>query len=312
MNHRSQKGIDGGRSVKRALPHLNALVALEAAVRHASFTAAAAELHVAPSAVSRHIATLEQHTGLELFARRGNRVQPSQAGARLGQAVAAGLGAIVETLDQLTVRGRTLLIGCSHEVAQAWLMPRFPLIVEHTPGRQVQLLASTDYELFDRSGVEISIRFGRPQDWPGSTALLLQPGIWFPVCAPALLEQQPQLRGVHPDALRGAPLLHLEEREPKPYGWADWLGVQEPLAGPIFSSHLAVLHEALAGRGVALAWAGFVESYLATGQLVRLSDEQRTADEGFYIVMPNASAEALTPLAQALVGSANGAQDLLA
>lgn len=289
--------------MKSALPHLNALVALEAAVRHGSFTAAASELNVAPSAVSRHIATLELHTRLTLFARKGNQVRATDAGVKLGQAVSFGLGSIMEALDQLTASGRTLLVGCSHEVAQSWLLPRFPLIQAHAGARQVQLLASTDYELFDRSGVELSIRFGRPTDWPGSTVWLLQPGIWFPVCAPALLRRHPDLRGGDRNALHHAPLLHLEERSAKPYGWADWLGRPEALAGPIFSSHLAVLHEALAGRGVALAWAGFVESYLATGQLVRLSDEQRLAEEGFYIVTPNALAEAMSPLAKALIDS---------
>jgi LysR family glycine cleavage system transcriptional activator len=301
---RSQKGIENGRSVKRALPHLNALVVLEAAVRSASFTVAAAELNIAPSAVSRHVATLEQQTGLQLFARNGNRVAPTPEGLELGQAVRTGLGSIVEALDRLTAQRSTLLIGCSHEVAQAWLMPRFPLILAHATGRQVQLLASTDYELFDRSGVELSIRFGRPADWPGTAAWLLQPGVWFPVCAPGLLARLPQLRGGSRAALRAAPLLHLEERTPKPYGWPDWLGETTPLAGPIFSSHQAVLHEALAGRGVALAWAGFDEAYLEAGQLVRLSDEARTADESFYLVTPDWAAEGLQALVQALIGSA--------
>ena len=50
-------------------PSLNALRVFEAAVRRGSFAAAAAELRLTPSAVSRQIQLLEQQLGVGLFHR---------------------------------------------------------------------------------------------------------------------------------------------------------------------------------------------------------------------------------------------------
>src|SRR5258707_9918761 len=52
------------------LPSLNGLRAFEAAARHLSFTAAAAELNVTQTAISHQIKRLEQELGLQLFLRQ--------------------------------------------------------------------------------------------------------------------------------------------------------------------------------------------------------------------------------------------------
>jgi LysR family glycine cleavage system transcriptional activator len=62
------------------LPPLNAIKAFEAAGRLENFSKAAAELNVTPGAVSRQIKNLEQHLGVDLFARVGNEVQITAAG----------------------------------------------------------------------------------------------------------------------------------------------------------------------------------------------------------------------------------------
>jgi LysR family transcriptional regulator, glycine cleavage system transcriptional activator len=51
------------------LPPLNALKAFDSAARHLSFTLAAVELHVTHGAVSRQVASLEQHLQTTLFVR---------------------------------------------------------------------------------------------------------------------------------------------------------------------------------------------------------------------------------------------------
>ncbi|MCB1470211.1 MAG: LysR family transcriptional regulator, partial [Rhizobiaceae bacterium] len=61
------------KTLKTSLPLLNAMVAFEATARNGSLTAAAQELAIAQSAVSRHIANLEKRLSVELLSRRGNR-----------------------------------------------------------------------------------------------------------------------------------------------------------------------------------------------------------------------------------------------
>ncbi len=55
------------KSFRRSVPSLTALVALDAAVRHRSFTLAASELGVTQTAVSRQIIALEADLGAPCF-----------------------------------------------------------------------------------------------------------------------------------------------------------------------------------------------------------------------------------------------------
>jgi LysR family glycine cleavage system transcriptional activator len=111
---------------------MNALVVFEAAARHRNLTAAGAELCIAASAVSRHVATVERETGLVLFIRNGNRIELTSTGQRLADVVGAGLGHVRDLLSSLKQRDvdRTLTIACSHDLAHSWLMPRFRELAE--------------------------------------------------------------------------------------------------------------------------------------------------------------------------------------
>jgi LysR family glycine cleavage system transcriptional activator len=59
------------------------LEAFEAAARLGSFSAAAAELHLTPGAVSRQMAALEGDLGITLFSRAARGVALTPAGQRL-------------------------------------------------------------------------------------------------------------------------------------------------------------------------------------------------------------------------------------
>ncbi|WP_321792449.1 LysR family transcriptional regulator [Burkholderia pyrrocinia] len=290
------------KSLKQALPFLNAMVVFEAAARLGSLTAAATELNIAQSAVSRHVANLERHTALALFVRKGNRIVLTDDGARLSVAIRDGLASIRRTVEELTATHRkTLVIGCSYDVAQLWLMPRFEIIRAHAGNRQVRLLTSLNYTDFDAPDVDISVRFGLPKNWPNHLAIRLLAGEWFPVCSPALLEQHPALKSGDPRAFLEAPLLHLTERPEEADSWETWIGTDRELDGPRFSTYLPMIYEAIAGRGVALAWAGFVEPQLRSGQLVRLTNERRTKREAFHLVIRKTHEAPIDELVHAVI-----------
>jgi LysR family glycine cleavage system transcriptional activator len=65
------------------LPPLSELRAFDAAARHLSFTKAAAELGVTPTAISHQIRLLEHYCGRALFRRRPRPLSLTEAGARL-------------------------------------------------------------------------------------------------------------------------------------------------------------------------------------------------------------------------------------
>ena len=66
--------------MSRPIPPLNPLRAFEVAARHLSFTRAADELFVTPSAVSHQIKTLEENLGIALFVRDTKSLALTAAG----------------------------------------------------------------------------------------------------------------------------------------------------------------------------------------------------------------------------------------
>jgi len=276
-------------TLRRSLPPLNALVVFEVAARHRNLTAAGAELCIAASAVSRHVATVERATGLDLFRRNGNRLELTAAGQRLADAVAAGLGHMRDALSALKQREQShpLTIACSNDMAQNWLMPRFRELAESLDGRQLRVMTAESYENFDAPDIDLSIRFG-DGNWPGFNAAHLFAEEGFPICAPALLERHPELMNATPQVLMGFPLLRMASEGVIGLKWADWLrsqGTRLPLVtGPVFSTFSLLLLELVAARGIALGYRHIVDQLLLDRRVVRLSNHSVRTGLGFYVV----------------------------
>jgi LysR family glycine cleavage system transcriptional activator len=293
------------KTLKAALPLLNAMVAFEAAARRGGLTPAAEELAIAQSAVSRHVANLEQRLGVELLLRRGNRVAVTEEGGLLAEAIREGLGTIRQAVERIAEPQRdSLVIGSGYDLVQAWLMPRFDLVTAHVTDGRVMLLTSADQKALNQPEVAISIRFGQPDEWPGFVVEKLFDGEWFPVCSPAFLRRHPALASEDPRAFLDVPLLHLAAAPDAVDNWKSWIGTSRSLPGPTFSSYLPMMHEAIAGRGAALAWAGFVEEQLRLGQLVRLTKASRRDAGDFYILTRKKAAPMVRAVVQALRESA--------
>ncbi|WP_136683940.1 LysR family transcriptional regulator [Falsirhodobacter xinxiangensis] len=80
---------------------LNDLAAFAAVARTRSFTAAAAELGVSPSALSHAMRGLETRFGVRLLARSTRSVAPTAAGAALLERLGPALAEIDAGLDGL-------------------------------------------------------------------------------------------------------------------------------------------------------------------------------------------------------------------
>lgn len=289
------------KTLKTSLPLLNAMVVFEAAARLGGLTLAARELNIAQSAVSRHVANLEHQLSIELFTRKGNRVAITGAGVALAEAIRDGLTTIRQAVEALTGHDSdTFVIGCSHDFAQAWLMPRFGLITSRIADGQVLLRTSNDYRDFDQPEVTLSIRFGEPAHWPEFMAEKLFDGEWFPVCAPAFLARYPALASDEPAAFLAVPLIHQLTPPGAIDSWHSWIGTDRELDGPRFTSYMSMIHETIAGRGAALAWAGFADEHISRGQLVRLTKTSRRHDGAFHIVMRKNAGPIVRAVARAL------------
>ncbi len=292
---------------------MNALVVFEVAARHRNLTAAGAELCIAASAVSRHVATVERETGLLLFRRNGNRLELTAAGQRLADAIGAGLGHIREVLSLLKQResNRTLTIACTHDLAQHWLMPRFRELAERINDRQLRVINAGTYDNFDAPDIDLSIRFGDGK-WPGFAAVHLFGEEVFPICAPALLEKHPELRNAPPHVLMKFPLLRLASEEIIGLRWVDWLsdqGVKLPVVtGPVFSTFSLLLLELVAARGIALGYKNVVDQLLVDRRIVRLSDRAMRSGLGVYAVFRDSESNPIRTMIDVFRKSINATQ----
>jgi len=129
-----------GRQRPLVLDHLRSF---EAVARRAGFGAAAEELHVTQSAVSRQIKSLEDELGAPLFTRGTRRVELTQAGQLLLRVIAPALGRIDNAVRQIRQqRGRAQVsLSTFPSFASLWLLPRLPTFEKLQPAIDIRISA---------------------------------------------------------------------------------------------------------------------------------------------------------------------------
>lgn len=259
---------------RHAVP-LNALRAFEAAARHLSFQAAAAELFVTPAAVSHQVKRLEAYLGVGLFHRGHRVVELTGEGKTLANSLGELFGQLDRALDQVGApAAATLRISTMESFAAKWLAPRLHRLHREHPDLKLHIETGNEHANFTRDGIDVAIRYG-PGGYADAHAERLMDAPVFPVCAPSLLaEGHPPLAS--PDDLSRHALLHDQSatgRAGVP-DWAAWLKAAgaphvDASRGPVFASIYLAQEAAVAGHGVALGVGPLVEEDLQRGRLVR-------------------------------------------
>ena len=201
------------------LPALGALRAFEAAARHGSFKAAAAELHVTSSAVSQRIRMLEEDLGVSLFVRSPRSVALTSDAKSLQPRLEAAFSEIQTAVDSVRqTTARPLRIAASGPVIRKWLLPRLHRFSERYQELDVSLTAESHYRTPEAD--EVFIRF-KEEPGQGVFSQLLCEEHLLPLASPELIDRLGLKR---PEDIVRAPLLHHHpdpELGPAP-GWADW------------------------------------------------------------------------------------------
>ena len=148
---------------RRDVPPTPLLVAFEAVARLLSFTAAAAELHLTQSAVSRQVRALEEFVGTELFIRERQGVKLSGVGQTYAQEVREALTRLgsATLACKTNPQGGVLHLAILPTFGTRWLAPRLPDFFQKHPGNTLNLsprLAEFDFQL-DRQ--DAAIHFGQ-------------------------------------------------------------------------------------------------------------------------------------------------------
>lgn len=269
---------------RRFLPSISALLAFEAVARLGSATAAATELSLTQSAISRQLRTLEDQLNVTLLARQGRRLTLTTA----GQTYVGQVREVLNQLAQASVAARTNPQGGALNLAvlpafgMHWLAPRLRDFAHAHADVTVNLSTRLKPFAIQDSPFDAAIHFGH-EDWPSVQYLPLMPETMVPVCSPTLLARPL----TDPQDILGHPLLHLETR---PRGWIRWLRHQdlkmEPPTGMVFDQFSTMAQAAIHGLGIALLPTFFAEPYLRDGQLVVACARKTQSIGRYYLVWP--------------------------
>lgn len=275
--------------IRKSFPSLNALLVLESAVRHRSFTAAAAELGVTQAAISRQVAMLEDQLGAPLFIRRHRAIEPTPPCRLLASSLTHSFARISESVDMFRIKDplRTVTIGASTGVSALWLLPRMGELRTRFPAAQIRLVSQDSRIQLDRGEVDVLVRFGTPPFDDGQTLASRSDEV-FPVCSPEYRDRLAATGTAFPD---GTELLANDIPDRSWFTWTDWFlraGVQAHVAEATlhFSHYTEVLDAARAGHGVALGWGLLVNALLKQGALVRLGNATVQPEGRYNLVVP--------------------------
>jgi len=262
--------------MRRLIP-LNAVRAFEAAARHTSLTAAAAELHVTSTAISHHVRALEDFLQVKLFRRKGSRIFLTHEGRLCLGALTDGLDRLEAALDLLSRdRQEQKLSVCTSPVfASRWLLPRLRRFTLEHPGLDLDLSVTMDQQRFGDDAIDVAIRYTRGSHPDRRTERLMEEEI-FPVCAPSLLAAVPtgmdhplaRLPLIHDDTLEAVSLFPSWRR----YLEATGITRVDAGGGLRFNNSGLAIDAALDGWGALIGRSRLIEGLLAEGQLVRVGD----------------------------------------
>lgn len=268
------------------IPPLTSLQAFEAIARRKSFSLAAAELHLTPSAVSHQVARLEDLLGLRLFERSTRGVEITPAGQSYLQRVASALGAINSATDDLRHGVQdTLYVHSSPSFASLWLMPRIARFAEQYPGVSLVLSASHVHSDFQIGQMDIDIRYGLPH-WPDLHVEPVFTERVLPLASPLFVERH-QIRT--PVDLLQVPLIQSSVNVVQWPEWFDRFGrKQRPERFALrFDRAMMSLDAAVQGMGVALESATLGAEHIAAGRLQAVLDEKLSLEvKAHFMVYP--------------------------
>ncbi|WP_031372581.1 LysR family transcriptional regulator [Lysobacter antibioticus] len=272
---------------------LPAVIAFARVAHHESFTRAAAELELSPSALSQTVRTLEAKLGVRLLNRTTRRVGLTEHGARFLEQIGPGLAQIEAAFDDLNaVRDRPtgrLRINTGRVAARLLLEPNLPAFLARYPQMQVEVFADDTLADLVAGGFDAGIRLGECLAKDMIALPLGGPQRQIVVGSPAYFEQRTHPRT--PEELVDHECLrHRLPGSGRLMAWEftrDGREYEVDVAGRlIYNDSSLALNMVRAGCGLMQAFEPMVTEDLRRGGLVQVLDAYTPAFPGFHIYYP--------------------------
>jgi DNA-binding transcriptional LysR family regulator len=258
-----------------AVGHLRAFMAV---AQHLNFRAAADDLALTQSAVSRQIQALEGEIGVALFLRHTRAVELTSAGTQLLRAVSPSLERIDSAVRLIRQNAGRKIVSIStwSSFASMWLIPRLESFQREHPDIDIRIDATDVAVDLETSDVDLVLRYALPASVSAHAERLFGEQL-TPVASPWLINSGTALRKAKDltqfalieagDAYRSQ---HMEWLT-----WQRWLDMQglknfAPRRWLYFNYAHQIAQAALTGQGVALARMPLVADSLANGSLVEV------------------------------------------
>jgi LysR family glycine cleavage system transcriptional activator len=258
------------------------LRAFEAVARHLNFRAAAEEMALTQSAVSRQIQSLEEEVGVSLFLRHTRAVELTSAGAQLLLSVQQSLPRIDMAVRQIrqSAGRKSVSLTTFASFASMWLIPRLEVFQRDNPEIDIRIDASdvaVDLEVAD---VDIALRYGPREAMPPTAVRLFGENL-TPVASPWLIKSSPPIKT--PEDITRFTLIEAGDAHRTHLEWLTWrrwfevngLERAQPKRWLYFNYAYQMVQAALTGQGVVLARSSLIAESLANGDLVEVLPQHR-------------------------------------
>ena len=272
----------------------NDLLAFLAVARERSFTRAAAQLGVSPSALSHTLRGLEARLGLRLLTRTTRSVSPTEAGQRLLDGIAPGfdeIEAAVARLGELRDKpAGTVRINSGEHAASSILWPALSKLLREYPDIGVEITSDSNLTDIVAGGFDAGVRLGE-QVAKDMIAVPIGPPMRMAVVgAPAYFAQHPVPKT--PQDLTAHDCINLRfPRSGGLYAWEferDGRAVNVRVEGRLtFNDSRHILRAALDGFGLACLPDDHVHDALRGKRLRRVLADWCPPFPGYHLYYPS-------------------------
>jgi len=274
--------------------NINDLLGLRAVARERSFTRAAAQIGVSPSALSHRVRALEERLGVRLLTRTTRSVAPTEAGERLLSAIGPHFDQIEAELDALNeLRDKpagTIRITTGIDAAQTILWPALSTLLNDYPDIRVELSVDSGFVDIVAERFDAGVRLGETiaQDM---VAVRIGPDMRMAaVGSPAYFAGRKPPRSPHDLALHNC----INLRFPTLGGLYAWefekggRALNVRVEGQVIVNDIALGRQAaLDGSGIAYLPEHYVQDDIDAGGLKRVLGDWSPPFPGYHLYYPS-------------------------